>query len=767
MIDTAVEPARWARVPPSAALVLYILLTVAFTWPLSRDARMRIASDPGDPVLNASILVWNATTVPYSARWWDAPHYYPTRGVTTLTENLLGMYPVASPIYWLTGNPVLTYNLTLFVTWPLSAFGVFLLVRLLTGRGDAGFLAGLAFGFSPYRAVAFGHLQTLATFGVPFALVGAHGYLRHKRWPWLVLFGAAWLQQGLANGYYILYGGLFLGLWTLYFCSPRAMWPRAVSLAGAAGLASLPLVPILVTYRRVHEELGLHRSIQEVRYFSANPRSWFEVWSDVQLWSAIFPQGKDNMFPGLTVVVLAAAGVALPLVGRKTGTTSASRWRPLHVLLAAAVGLSIAAILVVLRYGPVDTTIGPVPVKIRDLHRAFAVLLLAGVPLLFLRPRTREVLRSRSAFAFYLASTLLFGLLACGPELRVGETAVMDPAPYGWLMTLPGFNELRVPTQLKMIHLLCLTVSAGLAYAACRVARGRAAAWIFAGVALGMMADGWTKTEPMEAAPATWHAAEPPDRHEPILELPMAHGWGDFAATLRGAIHHRRVLNGVSGYDPPHYAALREGLAERDAALLTAISSLGSFDIVVDGSTDPDGALARYAASAPGAAKVHGDGIRTVFRIPAAAIPPPLSEPWPIARVRAVRNDQDARLMHDGRLDTGWGDNPQRPDEWVLIDLGEARRVAGVTHAIGSADLALHYPRRLAIELSQDGAIWERVWEGPVFAQTFLGFVRAPRRAELQFAFESRAARFVRLRQLEAFERMWWVSELKVHAPGG
>jgi hypothetical protein len=753
-------------VPPFAALVLYVLLTVAFTWPLSRDAHLRIASDPGDPILNTSILVWNATTVPFSARWWDAPHYYPTQGVTTLTENLLGMYPVASPIYWLTENPVLTYNLTLFVTWPLSAFGVFLLVRLLTGRGDAAFLAGLAFGFSPYRAVAFGHLQTLATFGVPFALLGAHGYLRHRRWPWLALFGAAWLQQGLANGYYILYGGLFLGLWTVYFCSPRAMWPRASALAGAAAVASLPLVPILVTYQRVHEELGLRRSIHEIQYFSATPRSWFEVWSDVQLWSEILPQGKDNMFPGLTVVVLAAAGAALPLVSRKTAATTASRWHPLHVLLAAAVAVSVAAILVVVRYGPVDTMVGPVPVKIRDLHRAFAALLLAGVPLLLLRPRTREALRSRSAFAFYLTSTVLFGLLACGPELRVGETAVMDPAPYGWLMALPGFNELRVPTQLKMIHLLCLTVAAGLAYAAFRPG-GRRAAVIFGGVALGIMADGWTKTQPMEPAPARWEAAEPGDRNEPILELPMAHGWGDFAATLRGAIHHRRVLNGVSGYDPPHYAALRDGLAARDPALLTAIASLGAFDIVVDGAADPDGALMRYAASAPGAAKAHDDGIRTVFRIPAAAAPPPLGESWPIARVQAVRNDQDAHLMHDGRFDTGWGDNPQRPDEWVLVDLGQTRRVAGVTHTTGGANLALHYPRRLAIEISQDGAAWERVWEGSAFAHTFLAFVREPRRAELQFVFESRAARFVRLRQLEAFERMWWISELRVHAPPG
>src|SRR5205823_5496954 len=98
-------------------------------------------------------------------------------------------------------------------------------------REDAALLAGLAFGFSPYRIPAFGHLQTLATFGLPFALAGLHGYLEEGRRRWLVLLGASWLQLGLANGYYILFGGIVIALWVLYFCSPRARWPHVPGLA--------------------------------------------------------------------------------------------------------------------------------------------------------------------------------------------------------------------------------------------------------------------------------------------------------------------------------------------------------------------------------------------------------------------------------------------------------------------------------------------------------------------------------------------------------
>src|SRR5262249_19186611 len=148
----------------------------------------------------------------------------PSDGVAAFTENLLGVSPIASPTYWLTRNPILAYNVALFLTWPLSAFAAYLLVRLLTARDDAALLAGLSFWFSPYRVVGLPHIQTLATFGVALFLLGLHGFLERRQWRWLVLFGLAWLQQALANGYYVLYGGLIIGLWLLYFCTRRETW---------------------------------------------------------------------------------------------------------------------------------------------------------------------------------------------------------------------------------------------------------------------------------------------------------------------------------------------------------------------------------------------------------------------------------------------------------------------------------------------------------------------------------------------------------------
>ena len=249
----------------------------------------------------------------------------------------------------------------------------------------------------------------------------------------------------------------------------------------------------------------------------------------------------------------------------------------------------------------------------------------------------------------------------------------------------------------------------------------------------------------------------------PILELPLGPEW-DAAATYRAIWHRRRTVNGVSGYDPPHYAPLQAGLNARDPTMLSALASLGAIDVVVDGAFDRDGAWARYVAGAPGAAVVSSDGVRTTYRIPAhQPLEPAVGDAFPIVAVDAFRHD--ARVIFDGRIETEWGDDPQRPAQWIRADLGQVREVAGITHALG--EYARDFPRLLAIDLSIDGARWEEAWKGPTAALAFLAAARAPREAAMRITFPPRPARFVRLRQLADHKNMWRVAELTVNGTVG
>lgn len=748
------------------ALLAYALLAAALTWPLLRDARTLVASDTGDPILNTAILVWNASVTPLTEAWWAAPHFYPAQGVVAFTENLLGLYPLASPLYWLTGNPVLTYNLTLFLMWPLSAWAVYLLTRRLVAWEAAAFVAGLLFVWSPMRAVALPHIQTMATFGVPCCLLALHAYLRDGRRGWLLLFGVAWMLQGFANGYYILYGGLIVGLWALFFAVRPASLRALGPVVAAGAVASLPLVPMLLRYRAVHDEAGAKRSLEEIGYFSALPGSWFEVGGQSWLWRHVLAEGKDNLFPGLTVLALIVAGLvawrrsALAVTGAATEAGRAwPSWRRAAAVVALLTGLLVAF---VLWHGPIDATIVGVRLRIRQLDRALLLFVLAGGAVAWSSAWLSGAWRAREPFLFYGAGALVFAVLSFGPVLRAHGQVVLNPAPYGWLMVLPGFDELRVPTQIKMLVLLCLAVSGGLALDRLRPAGRAAARALFVVVAVAALADGWLLEMPMAEPQPLWAAAEPPGRAEPLLELPLGPAF-DGGATLRAAQHRRRVMNGVSGYDPPFYAALKEGLALRDPALLAAVAALGPMDVVVDGSADPDGAIARYVESHPGARRIGGDGVRVVYRLPKAEAPGPLGAPLTLAAVRAVRHADELIRMTDGNPETAWEDVPAGEATWVEADLGAPREVGGVTLAMGRA--FFDYPRRVRILTSLDGQTWTPAWDGPTYAGLFLGFVRTPRNGEIPLRFPPVSARVVRVERLDHDSPAWRVAELRVHAP--
>src|SRR5919109_1119576 len=207
------EPAPTKRARTLASAVIYTAITA---W-LGRDVLAKlstaIVNDVGDPLLNASILVWNARMVPWTDAWFDFPIFYPARNALTFSEHLLGLWPLSTPLYWLTGSALTAYNLTVLATFPLCGLAMFVLVRRLTGSAAAAFVAGLVFAFTPYRIPHLAHVQVLAAFWMPVAILALHEYLESGRKTWLVLFSVTWMLQGAANGYYFVFFSVLVGLW--------------------------------------------------------------------------------------------------------------------------------------------------------------------------------------------------------------------------------------------------------------------------------------------------------------------------------------------------------------------------------------------------------------------------------------------------------------------------------------------------------------------------------------------------------------------------
>src|SRR6478672_9034662 len=270
--------------PAGLAAVIYLLLTVALTWPLILHPATIVPNDLGDPLLNSWILDWDARAVPLTAAWWNGPQFYPVPGTMAFSEHLLGLTIFTTPIIWITGNPLLAHNVAFFLSFLLSALSAYFLAYTISRRHDCALVAGFAFGFAPYRMAQFAHVQVLSAYWMPVALAALHRYFDTRRPLWLAVFAASWLLQALACGYYLFYLSVLIGLWLLWFAKGPQRTRALVHLAIAWGIATAMLAPVLYGYWRFQRAYGLRRGIDEIISFSADVGSVLKAPGNLWLW---------------------------------------------------------------------------------------------------------------------------------------------------------------------------------------------------------------------------------------------------------------------------------------------------------------------------------------------------------------------------------------------------------------------------------------------------------------------------------------------------
>ncbi len=296
---------------PAAA---YLVLAIAWSWPLPLHLSNRFTSDPGDPLLITYLLWWNAHAVPLTRAWWSAPFFWPMTDALALTEHFAGLSPILTPIQWLGGSPLLAYNIILICATWWSGLAAHALARRLTRHEVAAYCGGMAFAFAPYRVSQLGHLQIFSAWWLPVALWALHAYYEDRKPRWLALFGLAWLMQTLTNGYSVFLVPPLLLAWTLWFTAWRTEARRALAVFGAWVLFSIPLVPILLEYHGVQRHLGLMRPRSEMIVYSAHWSAFASVAPQLWFWPKLPPSSSEAyMFPGLTVTVLIIAAAVMRL----------------------------------------------------------------------------------------------------------------------------------------------------------------------------------------------------------------------------------------------------------------------------------------------------------------------------------------------------------------------------------------------------------------------------------------------------------------------
>ena len=680
------------------ALGAYTAIAVVVTWPLARGLGRDVAWDLGDSLLNMWILAWDGEQLlallrgDFSriATFFDGNIFHPAPLTLAYSEHLLPQAIQILPVYALTRNPILCYNLLFLSTFVLSGVGMYLFVRDVTGRPGAAFVAGLLFAFAPYRVPQSPHLQVLSAQWMPFALYGFRRYfaaLDQGRGSLRPLAGAAaaLAVQNLSCGYYLLYFSPFAAAYVLWEMALRGLWRRGrvwaqLSLAAVAVFAVT--IPFLLPYAAASGQLGLERSRAEVVRFSADVHSYATAFADQPVWGDVmraYPKPEGDLFPGVVALLLACIGLfyrssQLPTANLQNANPSTFRaldseappedmsqalvakrrkrvwelgvgdWelRPrwIHGVLAIACVAHFVAAVAGLVYRRIVVDLWLFDVQISNINQMLLRGAVLGVLLLFVSPAARRGAgRITRGPGFYLVAMVAAMWLSLGPSPQVQGRPAEIVAPYGWLYdVVPGFEGVRVPARLAMIVVLMLSVLGGLG--AARLARWRHAPVLLAALSIAFVAEsavvpftvngvtatpGYNLPEPRvyrpQRAPNVYKEFARQAPRGVLAELPLGESDFDLRAVYYSTVHWRPLVNGYSGYYPPHYGKLALAVSDVPRFADAALEALRAHDathvIVHEGAYANDkGARTTAALLQRGARELYREGADVLLALP-------------------------------------------------------------------------------------------------------------------------------------------------------
>ncbi|HYN06495.1 MAG TPA: hypothetical protein VES67_03800 [Vicinamibacterales bacterium] len=713
---------RGPRALPLAA-ALYTGLALLYCWPILLSFATRLPSDTGDPGLNTWILWWNSQALPLTTRWWNAPMFYPAEGAFAFSETLLGLAPLASPLQLAGLGPVPVYNLLFLLSIPASALAAHALAYRLTGRHDAALLAGLAFGFSPYRAAQIPHLQMLVACWMPLGLLALHRYLDTRRWSYLLLAGVCWLMNALTSGYLLLFFAVLVALWIAWFIrSPRDLAAVVATLV----LASLPLLPIVAGYDRYHEAIGAARGIAEIQLYSADLSA---IWAASPMTSfsrfwTLKPRPEGELYPGLILLAL----VVIAAVASWRALPPVRQWRLRPVLFAAAALAGLLA-LVSLLTGGQQFQIAGVTISFTRPFKVFTTALWLLFFAIASDRRLVDAWRRRSAFVFYTSAAIVMLVFALGPFGRAFGVTLVYALPYYWLMEVPGGDALRVPARFAILFMLCLGQAAALGFS--RLTPGGARRGLVAVLAVAITIEGWVLRMPTGLVPAAADLSSV-DPRSIVIELPVVDEYTATGAMLRQTRHRHPIANGYSGYALPHQGIFEFGLRELDETVLAAYQRVGPVAVLVTRDRGDDGPALALMDGIRDARRTATLPVGALYQLPERkeSTDPSPGQPLPIASIALSGPDPKPALLVDGDWSTRWEAVPdQVPGDQVLITLAAPATISRVELDLGQ--YGLDFPRRLRVSVGRDGAPPAQVWEGKTGGLALLGALEDRRRVPI------------------------------------
>ncbi|MGC4119052.1 MAG: PA14 domain-containing protein [Myxococcales bacterium] len=260
--------AHW---PELAAAGAFLVASIALTWPMTAHFTSHLGGDPGDPFQTLWSWSWmhDALTGLKNPFFTDRV-YYP-QGSTLVFETFdIPTAVLTVPLWWVL-PPFGVYNAgVLFAFW-LTAYGMYRLVKELTGDRLVAAAAGILFTATPYHlAHVQGHMHLTSMGWLPLYFLYLVRMLEGRAKLRDALLGGLFLAlASLASWYHLLYAiiatlVLFLDaairLRKSFFAKP--FFFQAISLAGTYLVVAGPLLVAILVAKAQEPITGAHDAVR-------------------------------------------------------------------------------------------------------------------------------------------------------------------------------------------------------------------------------------------------------------------------------------------------------------------------------------------------------------------------------------------------------------------------------------------------------------------------------------------------------------------------
>jgi Protein of unknown function (DUF3108) len=314
---------------------LYAALALFLTWPLAPLIATHLGSleGPGDPYLELWVLGWDLHTLStrpsalLTLDIFDANIFHPAAGALAYSDHLILQALALLPVYWLTGDVVVCYNVLLLASLTVSGSAMYLLAREVTGSRSGAVVAGLAWAFWPYRIARLLHINLQALYFLPLALLFLHRTMTGRRRRDAVWLGVFAGLQAISSLNYGVITAVALAVVAVALAIGIGRW-RSFRLFGrlllAAALGALLVAPFAWPYWQAQQRDGFARNLFEAAQHAAVPSSYLQVPAVNRLYGRthlltardaagdLRPWRRESvereLFPGFTLIALALVG---------------------------------------------------------------------------------------------------------------------------------------------------------------------------------------------------------------------------------------------------------------------------------------------------------------------------------------------------------------------------------------------------------------------------------------------------------------------------